>query len=196
MIRGAGWAIDESPAETVLWNATLVGSIVAGGWLFYAIGPDSTALEAGHWLWLAIIWAVMAWITYWSPVWTLAQVALCLSVVFGVVLRLEHQAWFVESPRPWLDPWTLEALGVALAGLNLAWIAVRLAFNRASQGRDPESKWCEFRDLLASPWLSVDRYTSGALVALVIGLGTYAVVPGVMQELSPRTDGIKPAWPP
>ncbi|MBI3839609.1 MAG: hypothetical protein HY288_16940, partial [Planctomycetia bacterium] len=197
------WVRDDSPLGDVLWNASFFSSLAAAIWLAVLAPGQTAAFKAGHWLWLALLWLAVAASTGWLPVWTCFQVALSVSVVFGAASQLEAHAWFAESNRPWLDPWTWQAVGIALAVLNLAWAALRIICRHWSE-RATEDDWSgRATKLLNSPWLAVDRVTSGALVALVVMLGTYAALPGVRQELSPRdmsavssVAGAIPATPP
>src|SRR5262249_16840536 len=106
--------------------------------------------------------------------------------VFAGVALVEHRPWFVASARPWLDPWTLEAAGIALAVANLAWLAARTVCRRTAQAQ-PEQTWlAAAHRRLASPWLARDRATSLGLVGLPLALAGYAALPGALQELSPR----------
>lgn len=176
---GVRWfraAVDDSPLALVAWYASFFVSLVAAAWLAWLVPAQVAGLEAIHWAWLAALWLAAALATGWLAVWTLFQIALLLATVFGVTFRLEQMAWFAESPRPWLDPWTLQAVAIALVALNLAWAAARMICRPLMHARR----------LLASPWLSVDRLTTGALVVLLVILGSYAAAPGVLQELSPR----------
>jgi hypothetical protein len=122
--------------------------------------------------------------------------ALSLATVFVVAMQLQKQPWFGESRQPWLDPWSLEAIGIALAALNLAWAVLRNVSERASRNRPPQGLASRTRTLLASPWLAVDRVTTGGLVALLVVIAAYAAIPGVMQELSPRAPAASAATAP
>jgi len=178
---------DDSPLVDVLWNAAFFCSLVAMGWLVLLMPSRPASYEAVHWMWIAALWLAVTLATGWMPVGTLFQLALVVATVFGVVARLETHAWFQQSPRPWLDPWTLEAIGIALASLGFAWGIVRLAC-RASSRRHAQVATHLSHDLtraLATPWLAVDRVTNVALAGWLVLLGTYAVAPGVAQELSP-----------
>ncbi|MEX0676025.1 MAG: hypothetical protein WD063_03050 [Pirellulales bacterium] len=168
-------AVADSPLVNVAWNASLFVSLVAAVWLVWLVPADVAGLEAVHWGWMAAVWFAAALATGRLPVWTLFQIALVLAALFGVNARLEQHAWFAESPRPWLDPWTLQSVAIALVVLNLFWAAARIVCRRLVRARR----------LLASPWLSVDRVTTGALVALVVLMGICAAAPGTLQELSP-----------
>lgn len=168
----------DAPFLEVQWRSALTASIVAALWLFARV-PE-TGLGEQFWLWgiLAATWFAIAVGAGWLPVGTLAQAGLGVAVVAGVARVLERQDWFVQSARPWLDPWTLQAIGVALAALCGLWSLGRIAARRANSRR--------LSDALESPWLALDRAAGAGLIALLVGLAIYAVVPGAMQELSPR----------
>ena len=180
------WVVEASRLASVAWQAALATSLAATGLLIAAASVGGARFEAIHWIWLAVVWAAIAWATGWRPLWTLVQAALAASAVFAAVARLEHEAWFREARDPWLDPWTLETLGIALAALGLAWVAARFAVKRASARRPLAGRLGRAADVLASPWLLGDRAVTAALLGLVVLLAGYAAVPGARQELAPR----------
>ncbi len=195
IVRLARATTDASPLVEVFWNAAFFSSVAGAAWLVWIVNSTGAALEAGCWLWLAAIWLIVAFSTGWPAVWTLAEIALALATVFGVATQLETRAWFADSPRPWLDPWTWQAEGIALAALSLVAAAVRMACGRLQTGRPPGSRFAHATELLATPWLAVDRAIAGGLAALVVAIGTYAAVPGVLQEISPRQAGMTASGP-
>src|SRR5206468_2301929 len=148
-------------------------------WLVITVPRQTAAFAAEHWFWLAVLWLLAGLAIEWAGVWTLFQFALSLAAVFAVVARLETQPWFIESPRPWFDPWTLEAIGIALAGLNIAWAVVRIAVKRVRADRPASALRAHVARLCASPWLAVDRITSGWVVVLLVAIATYAALPGI-----------------
>ena len=54
-----------------------------------------------------------------------AQVAAVFAILCGVTAAVKTHAWYTASPHPWLDPWFLEAQGIALAAYCLAVDGVR-----------------------------------------------------------------------
>ena len=185
-VRYVQWTITDSPLGDVLQRSSFAGSIAAGLWLLLSLTVESAAFQAGHWLWLSLVWLAIATATGWPLLWTLLQVGLSIATVFATATVLERQPWFAESPRPWLDPRTLSAIGIALAALNLAWTAIRGACRRASE-QAPERPWAvRAQTMLTTPWLVVDRVVTGGLVAFVAAIGCYAALPGALLELSPR----------
>jgi hypothetical protein len=183
-VRALDAAVDETPLADVSWYASFIVSLVAAAWLVWLIPAQVAAFETSHWAWIAAVWFAAALATGWLPVWTMFQAALVLATVFGVWSRLDAHAWFANSPRGWLDPWTLQSVAVALVGLNLVWAAARIVCRRLA-GREEPSRWStQARRLFASPWLSLDRVTTVALVVLLVLLGIYAALPGVLQEIA------------
>jgi hypothetical protein len=183
--RYVRWAVADSPLGDVLRRSSFAGSVAAALWLSFSLAVESAGFQAGHWLWLSLVWLAIATATGWPLVWILLQVGLSLATVFGAATVLKGQPWFAESTRPWLDPRTLSAIGIALAALNLAWTAIRGACRRASE-QTPERPWAlRAQNLLATPWLIVDRLVTGGLVALTVAIGCYAALPGALLELSP-----------
>ncbi|MGD9722986.1 MAG: hypothetical protein AB7O59_21435 [Pirellulales bacterium] len=186
-MRKVRLAVEHSPLAGVLLIAGFGGSVAAAAWLASLVPTMVPGAGAGYWLWLAAVWLAIAAGTAWLPAYTLAQVAVALAVVFGVGHLLSVRAWFAETRWPWLDPWTLQAVGTALAGLSLMWAAKRALVRAWARKRPEDTRAARLESLLTSPWLSVDRCTTALLVALVVALGTYAALPGARQELSSGT---------
>jgi hypothetical protein len=176
----------DSPLAQVAWRASYWVSLAAAAWLVWLVPGEAVGFEALHWAWLAGVWLAVALATSWLPVWTMFQTALVLATVFATSAQLHETQWFADSPRPWLDPWTISAVAVALVGLNLCWAAARIACQTLAAHAAPESRSVAADRLLALRWLSVDRLTTGALVAVLVALGIYAAAPGALVELSPR----------
>ena len=177
----------ESRLEEVLWTACFGVSVVAAIWLFAVVPTTTTTVQAIYWSWLAITWLAVGVGARWRPAFTLMQSALTLATVFGVGTVLEQQSWFQQARWPWLDPRTVQALGTSLAGLSLAWIVLRFAARRTLRATDSDAGPHPITALVESPWLSVDRVVSGAMIALLVLLGIFAVLPGAYEELLPRT---------
>jgi hypothetical protein len=165
------------------WRFALAISLLAAAGLTATIPTTSAFWQATHWAWLAAIWGSIVLVFGWLPVGMLFQTALVLSTAFATVSFIERRPWFLDSPHPWLDPWTWQTLAMAVVALNLAWALLRLAVSRSDrQGASATL----VRQRLASPWLSVDRVTTCLLIALLVGLGVVAALPGVLYELAPR----------
>ncbi len=180
LIRG------ESQLGGVLASAAFLASVAAAVWLIWLAPTATAAFEAPRWLWLAVLWLALGVFGGWQPAFMLVQLGLAAAAVFGVGAILEQRTWFAASRWPWLDPWTLEAVGLALAGLTLGWTVIRFVVARRSAGAAEQSVVVRTERILSSPWVAVDRWIAGGLVVLLLGIGTYAVWPGVCQELAPR----------
>jgi hypothetical protein len=136
--------------------------------------------------WLAGLWLVMAWRERWPRLFTAFQIALSAAVVLGAAAWLEQQPWFQLADRNLYDPRSLHAFGLALAALNLLWLAARLGLrsNSRTQG------------LLEAGEPGVDRVILGGLVLVQFALGAWAIAPGVLTELLPAAaDGVIPPYP-
>ena len=60
----------------------------------------------------------------------------------------------------------------------------------------PSPWWLTAKRLFDPPWPAIDRVDEIAIVALVALVATYAVIPGVAQELSPNRGIGRRAVPP
>ena len=169
-----------TPGEVlaILDRSALAASIAAACGLAIAAPEASASALAPMGFWLAAAWMAVAWCRS-SPAWFGAgQAAFTGAVLCAVAARLGRQGWYARSPLSWLDPWTIQAQGLALGLIGLGWIGVRLAVRAGSITR--------LKLLLDPPWPAVDRYARWAVVVLAVALTSYAVVPGAAQELTPR----------
>jgi hypothetical protein len=143
----------------------------SAGWP-HAVSAGPLAI---HWLWLAAVWLGLALLDVFpQSLFAAFQMALAVAAWFGVGVWLERREWFSNAKWRWLDPWTLQAEGVALAVFCLAWSGVR----RLLRARPRAA-------LLNSAW-PADAMLLRLVLATLIGLSCYAAWPGVAQELSPR----------
>ncbi len=169
---------EENPAAGVLRQASLAALSFSVAHLAWLAPWQEFAFEAEHWLWIVGLSLAWAMATGWPLLWTLVQISLTAAILFGVAAQLESQTWFAESPRRWLEPWTLSAMGIALGAFSLTWAALRLVARRVKAASHPANQ------LLDSPYLICDRLTTCVAAGLLLYLGTYAALPGVRQELS------------
>jgi hypothetical protein len=173
----------------ILERSALATSIVAACGLVLAIPVSAPAVLATRLLGLAVIWLALAWRLASPALFAAFQGALTGSVVFAVASALVRQGWYARSPWPWLDPQMLQAQGLALGALALAWIGVRRLV-RVRLGEPPdlpgEAGPVAWR-LLDPPWPAFDRYIRGAVVLILVALTVYGVLPGAAQELTPRS---------
>src|SRR5690606_10611613 len=107
---------------------------------------------------------------------------LSAAATFAVASVLQHEPWFASSPRPWIDPRLLGFAGLALAGINFLWLALRALARRFEEASgELLARACA---MLQSPWLLVDRAVTCGLVSLLLLLSAVAVLPGALQEIT------------
>src|SRR5262249_42012319 len=87
-----------------------------GGW-------GHAASLALYTAWLAAVWLAVAWVERRPGLFAAFQAALSVAVVHGVTAWVEGQPWGGDYPDALWDPRSLQAYGVALAGLGLLWVA-------------------------------------------------------------------------
>lgn len=172
--------------------SALVTSAAAAIWILAASWFTSAGALALYLAWLAGVWLLIAVLTKFAAIFTAAQAAAVFAILCGVTAAVEARAWYVESPRPWLHPWFLEAQGIALAAYCFVLSCLRWAFGRWSRrdgeqgGSSTQSNWANVgARLLDPPWPTVDHIESLAVVFVMALIAVYAVMPGVAQELSP-----------
>ncbi len=143
--------------------AALVGSIAVapfvlfGGW----ITMEQMTIRL---FWLSVIWFALAVMKRWPVLFTAFQALLALSVFCGVAAVFDARA--LPSHLSWSDPLRLQAQGIALVLLSLAWVAVRLKARRVMQL--PESRAANFEKLLFPPWPTVDQIVTALAWLLLI----------------------------
>ena len=158
----------------ILAQSALASSIAAAVVLALSVPHASSGDIAIRLLWLSVVWLAFAWIKASPVAFSASQAALTGSVVFLVTSVLERQGWYVASTHRWIDPRTLQAQAMALGGLGLFWIGIRLA------ARSRSVAWID------PPWPAFDRFVRAAVLSILVALSVYGVAPGVAQELSPR----------
>lgn len=112
----------------------LVISLVTIPFWLYAAPSETTTVFAEYTFWLAAVWFAISYLHRLAGLFTAAQVMLTLGVLSAVTSRLETRDWYAASPYPLVDPWTLEAQGIALALLGLAWVGARIGLRRYAPG--------------------------------------------------------------
>jgi hypothetical protein len=167
----------------VLGRSAYVTSFAAAGLLTAELTRAVPSILAIRLLWLAALWLILAWRGLKPTLFAASQAALAVSVVFAVTTVLQRYAWYIQSPHPWLDPWTIQAQAVALGGLCIFWIGARLGarswVTRSKAAPDGLA-------LLNPDWPAFDRFLRGFVFFLLVALALYGVAPGVAQELTPR----------
>jgi hypothetical protein len=135
--------------------------------------------------WLAVVWLVLAWL--WRARWLFAafQAVVTAAVLCGITAWLDGQAWGWEQNPSWLfDPRSLQAYGIGLAGLSLAWNGARYLLRSNA----------EARALLQAGWPGVDWVGLAVAVPGLLLLTAWGIWPDLLTELAPRTLGQFP-WP-
>jgi len=142
--------------------------LLLAGLSFAAMAPVAARL-----LWIAGLCFAMSVVQSSEPLFVAGQIVLAVAASLAVLSRLCLRPWFAESTDPLLDPWTLQAVGVALAAVTLTFSFARLTV---------PSAWA------VSRWLgrkfAFDRVLSLGLVAGFAALAVGAFAPGLGIELS------------
>lgn len=146
-------------------------------------GQASTVWVSCCLFWLAAIWLVIAWRKRDALLLSAHQVMLTMAALTAVTAWLKHpQAWVESLPGDLFHPHSLQAYGLVLGLLSLAWVAVRIALR--------ESKTA--RKLLDPEWPAVDWIVRHAVVWLQLLLLVSYRSAGLQQELLPAADKVTP----
>jgi hypothetical protein len=193
----AGWRSRRPAAIQSLLVSAQVTALAAAALAVLNAANSTAAPLSVNFGWLAGVWMLLATITGSASLFTASQIALLVAIFCGVTAAVETRAWYVESRRPWLDPWFLQAQGIALAGYCLFVGALREFVLRSARRRaqyvlePPTPRWqSNFANLLHPPWLAVDHAIEVAIVVLLAIVATYAVAPSAAQELSPTVAAV------
>src|SRR5262249_21675328 len=103
----------------------LATSLVAAALVAWSVPHEAAGFVAAHALWIALCWLVLALQAGSAVLFSAFQAALTVSVVFGVVAGVQLQPWATSRRLAWLDPWSLQAQGIALAMLSIGWTLAR-----------------------------------------------------------------------
>ncbi len=152
----------------------VLSSLLALVVLPFAPWASTTAL-AGCLAWLATVWLAIAWRERNPRLFAAHQAMLYLAAAVGAAAWLERQSWVAELPVDLLHPWSLQALGIALGLLSLAWLVVRLVARE-----NPTA-----RRLLDPGWPTVDFCVRHAVVWGQLLLAAWWLAPGIAGELLP-----------
>jgi len=141
---------------------------------------------------VVFIWLAIALVTKWPILFSAMQLLGALTVANIVVGATETSEWYVSAKAPWIHPWFLQSLGLALAGYCLGWTLLRLT--AINFGAKPISL-ARLRSLLRSPIVVVDRILEVVCVGVLGFVAIYGIIPGVAQELalSPKGERITPS---
>jgi hypothetical protein len=191
--------------QPLLLASSHITSLMAAIAMFYEVRNlawSDSALFTG---WIAVVWLLLGVAYAHSALLTAFQFALALSAALGVTSWVSQADWYLTAKRPWLDPYFLCAQALSIAGLGLGWTLFAAALDWLSRrypqkplapgevaplpapgiiqqvGRDSLAAWQQAQPGVFArvcSWLA----TGGLLLLALI-----AVVPGIMQELSPAT---------
>ncbi len=157
--------------QTALLSSALAVPVLA------IISWQQTLALAACLFWLAGIWLVIAWTNRWPAMLAASQAVLSVASVVATTAWLEGRAWVANVPQDLFDPRSLQAYGVALGLLSLAWVVARICL----RGEKTAEK------LLSPHGPAVDRVVRHAVVWLQLLLVGWYLLPGVAQEMLPRT---------
>jgi hypothetical protein len=146
--------------------------------LFFTEGWDQLGRLSGQIGWLAALWLAMAWRARSAVLFTAFQAATTATVLMALT------AWF-DVPLDRLaslgTSHNLRIYGIALAGLALMWVIMRLAL------RDNERA----QHLLEPSWPAVDQVVLGVLVLGQYVLAWTELLPIVVYEVFPADRLVK-----
>lgn len=127
-------------------------------------------------LWLAVIWLVVSWRNRDRGLFAAHQAMLTLAALVATTAWLKGHGWITDLPDDLLRPGNLQAFGIILGLLSLAWIVVRIVLrgDRVAQ------------KLLNPHGPSVDRIVRHAVVCGQLLLVASLLLPGFAEELLPQ----------
>jgi hypothetical protein len=210
LVAIAGVAInrrdDAAKWTDALFQAGLATSVVAVGLLIAgllstgllddgAAGVTSHAMAA-YLTWAAAVWLMLAVAANWSVLFAAFQMTLFLALASAVHGVVELRQWYIAAPRGWLDPWVIEAQGIALAAHCAIWTAARmLMWKLIAAGTTTIATLKRLGELLRVQTSYVDRYLEVVAVVLLLGVVVFGVAPGVEEEMAPtaRVDRVASA---
>ncbi|MCI0461466.1 MAG: hypothetical protein L0Z62_31330 [Gemmataceae bacterium] len=177
--RAEAGMTDQAGRETLdidfvvpLDRSALVSSLLAVP-LVMGLMPGSLGASAGHALWLAALWLVIAWRERWPALFAAFQVALGAAVVLALA------AWrgLPESIGATLEE--LQVYGIGVAVLMLGWVIVRRLLRGHPLG-----------EVLLNPgWPMPDRLALAALLLAQLAIAGLGILPGIVAELAPVVPG-------
>ena len=176
------------------WSA-LATSLAAAGWLLSELRNVGGYEMAAYLAWTAGVWLLLAVETRWAAVFSAFQLALGVAVASAVVGAVEYRDWYKTARYPWLDPWFVQAAGMALAAYCLVWTAIRVGFSLLPTEGENGTTLTGLRELVGGDILKVDRLWELIVLGLLAFVTLYAAAPGVAQELAltPQGERVVPA---
>jgi hypothetical protein len=177
--------------QLALFRSALATSVVAVGLLVvdvagvapYAVTSYATAVYLA---WTATVWLVLATAANWPAVFATFQFTLFLALANAVHGAVEYRDWYFDVRQGWLDPWAIEAKGIALAAYCALWTAIRIVMWKLIEaGSNTNQTLKRAGELLRARTSAVDRWLEVAATLLLLGVVIYGVAPGVAEELAP-----------
>ena len=187
------------------------------GWNLLAFAPmwlirspafdvwQSTAAMAGCLFWLGAIWVLLAWIHQKSTIFTAGQIVMTAASVLATLSWLEWQQWIASFLEDIFSRTNLQAFGIGLGLLSLAWMAVRIVSRLAIGGDEnqkaenravrkwqhflaPSGNWAEL--MRTRP--EIDKIATYVVVVVQLVLIGGILVHGCGQELITSAGRINP----
>ena len=186
--RWAAWPRELlGPLHWAASATSLAAAVLLGGAALRA----ETAFELALYPWcFAVVWGVGAWARVDRAWFTALQAAVAAGCVLLVAAGLERNSWFQTSSLGWLDPWCLQAFGLALLAYSAAWVGARVAVRRRGAALRRTST------LLLDDPVGLDQWLALGVLIVTGCLAWWAVLPGVDAELSGGPRGVPAiAWP-
>jgi len=186
------WLVSYEPAAAnvirifsePLRHSAIISSLIAVPFSL-ALAWQEMAMLTVYWAWLSAIWFGIALTNRRPGSFALFQGVLTLTVIFGVTAWLELQPWLAgRQLAQYLDPRSLQAYGIGLAGLSLLWIVIRLALRSRALAQA----------LLEPPWPGVDRVVLGIVVLGQLALAVHGIFQGLKIELGGLAAGSVPLY--
>jgi hypothetical protein len=170
-------------------RVALIGSIVAGAVLLFTAPVNTASILAAQTLWLAGLIASLAWLYRSAALFTAFQ-AITYATVFLAITATLHGANLLATLPLSLQSLRLQMLALAL--LSPAWIVLRLLLRKfgitreEAMAQDLPKAWQNTASRLLYPeWPTCDQVVTWALIAGLVALGLFGVVPGVITEIAP-----------
>lgn len=153
--------VQPSTLAALIVSVAIAPFVLFGGWMTM----EQMTVRI---FWLAMIWLALAVANWWRVLFTAFQALLAIGVVCGVAAIFDARA--LPSHLSWSDPHRLQAQGIALVLLSLAWLGARLII----RGNEQNLAATRFRQLLSPPWPKVDQIIVGLVWLLLIALSFVA----------------------
>lgn len=122
--------------------------------------------------WLSALWLIVGWARWHQLAFRAGQTCLMPATIMATTAWLAEQSWVNGNVHRLLDPWSLQAYGVALALVSLVWMISRVALQHSVRAGK----------LLIQDPLAVDRLALLGLVLLQWCAAWWFSFPGIARE--------------